>query len=111
MYKGQWLLLYEACPAEGERASRRPAPAQERSVCGNTLVTTDTIVHDFRHYSRRTYCNEQNHINNCISISALTSGFLGGVQIRLLLRLADVLLVANTFIAEPVGHLPPTESF
>lgn len=29
------LLLYAARPA-GERASRLPAPAQDRSVCGNT---------------------------------------------------------------------------
>lgn len=34
-----------------------------------------------------------------------TSGFFGGVQVGLLLGFADVLLVADAFVAEPVRHL------
>lgn len=36
---------------------------------------------------------------------ACSGSFLGGVEVGLLLRLADVLLVANALVAEPVGHL------
>lgn len=34
-----------------------------------------------------------------------TSCFLGCVQIRFLLRLTDVLLIAYPLISEPIGHL------
>lgn len=35
----------------------------------------------------------------------VTGGLLGGVEVGLLLRLADVLLVADALVAEPVGDL------
>lgn len=35
----------------------------------------------------------------------ITGGLLGGVEVGLLLRLADVLLVPDALVAEPIGHL------